>query len=308
MQNNYMEIINCPVCFSKSQRKIKTKFKTTNIFSCKQCKTSYASPFIKEEFDETYASTGSVNSTGSAKDFIDDLKSTNYEKGINTSAIYLSTFTKRLNYWKKILGKKPSDKLKILEVGCSTGLAIESLSKLGQNVMGIDIDKDAISIGKRRNPNLNIYFGDIIKQKDIGPFDVIFASQVLEHFFTPLELLVKLRSLLKESNSLIHIDIPNHDSLSSFYYKLRPTSKRFGGIILPFHQIGYKRKSLEILFNKLEEKPEILKIFSCTNNHKSFGQSFPSPSKLKTSIVLNAYYGLSKITNSGGLLVAIAKF
>lgn len=286
--------LNCPCCFS-GQQILKTKLDKKNIFFCKNCNLSYLHPFI-----EVNSPSSSSDSSITPDDYQQYSLSKNSEKRL---PLFYSTFQNRLDFWKNILNKNKNDKLKILEVGCGNGMAVEILLKLGQDVIGFDIDKSVIEKGLRRNPDLPIFSEDIMKKDFFSKFDIVFASQVLEHFFEPNIFLKKIRSFLKEKNSLIHLDIPSHQSIASIFYRIRPSSKRYGSIAIPYHQLGYKRKSLSQIFLNLEPKPKLIKVFHSVNNDKTFGQC-----DFTRNFKFGFYYGLTRFIGRGGLLVGIAKF
>ena len=101
---------------------------------------------------------------------------------------------------------KNSKKLKILEIGCGTGLITKALSKYGE-VWGIEISKEAISACKEKEIK-NIILGDINKikiPKDfLNKFDLICCLDVLEH----------IQDDIKTSGYLL-INVPAHKFLWS---------------------------------------------------------------------------------------------
>ena len=86
----------------------------------------------------------------------------------------------------------------VLDVGAGSGDAAKKFLKLGKNVTSSDIaDKGA--------PNLIL--GDFLETKLKGPFDLIWASHVLEHQLNVNLFLKKCRSLQSNGN-LICITVP----------------------------------------------------------------------------------------------------
>lgn len=108
---------------------------------------------------------------------------------------------------------------KILDVGCGTGDTLILLKKLGWDIYGIDMDKNAISIGKKRGlKNLKLgTFKDLDKYPD-NFFDAIRLYHVIEHLDDPALCLRLIRKKLKRNGELI-IGTPNMDSIISKLFK-----------------------------------------------------------------------------------------
>lgn len=104
----------------------------------------------------------------------------------------------------------PSDRaLRILDVGCGTGLNAMQLSKRGHEVVGIDVS--SIAIEKFRAQGL---VGEVVNIEQ-GPlplppasFDMVYASEVIEHCVDTLGFLRKLRDVLKPGGTLL-LSTPN---------------------------------------------------------------------------------------------------
>lgn len=91
---------------------------------------------------------------------------------------------KRLKWIKSFIEEKNS----VLEFGCGTGYMITiQLARLGYFIRGIDIDKKSIDYGKDILREYRLE-NDILRFSDISEcesdFDVIIASEVLEHMET----------------------------------------------------------------------------------------------------------------------------
>lgn len=108
---------------------------------------------------------------------------------------------------------------KILDVGCGTGDTLVLLKKLGWDTYGIDMDKNAISIGVKRglhNLKLGTY-KDLAKYPD-NYFDAIRLYHVIEHLDDPSLCLSLIRKKLKKGGELI-MGTPNMESLVSKIFK-----------------------------------------------------------------------------------------
>ena len=108
---------------------------------------------------------------------------------------------------------------KILDVGCGTGDTLVLLKKLGWDVYGMDIDKNAISTGEKRGLN-NLKLGAYrnIDEYPDDYFDAIRLYHVIEHLDDPELCLSLVRKKLKKGGELI-MGTPNIDSLVSKIFK-----------------------------------------------------------------------------------------
>jgi 2-polyprenyl-3-methyl-5-hydroxy-6-metoxy-1,4-benzoquinol methylase len=71
---------------------------------------------------------------------------------------------------------------KILEVGCSEGIGSLLLAESGNEVLAVDMDKEAIACANRtiKKPNITYKNIDILKTH-LGKFDAVVSLDVIEH-------------------------------------------------------------------------------------------------------------------------------
>jgi SAM-dependent methyltransferase len=112
----------------------------------------------------------------------------------------------------------------ILEVGCASGLLLDLLKQKGyDNCYGIDISSDAIDSCNRRGvDNVKVMDATQIKFKDYS-FDLIIASDILEHIKNDDSALKEWHRLLKPDGKLI-VFVPafqflwtSHDIVNKHY-------------------------------------------------------------------------------------------
>jgi SAM-dependent methyltransferase len=140
--------------------------------------------------------------------------------------------------WYKLL-REYSHKSKILDVGCGNGEHLTNFSKFGfSNLFGVDpfIKEDII------NNQFKILKKTIFEIED--KFDLIMLNHSFEHMNNPLEVIVKLSSILAE-NGKIMIRIPVADSYAyrkykNMWYQLDP----------PRHYFIHTVQSMTILCEK----------------------------------------------------------
>jgi ubiquinone/menaquinone biosynthesis C-methylase UbiE len=116
---------------------------------------------------------------------------------------------------------------RILEVGCSGGPLISLLKNENfQNVFGIDISENAIEVCKERGVNntfvmdaLNLKFGN-------EEFDLIIASDILEHIEDDFSALIEWNRVLKTNGKLI-VFVPAFNSLWSHHDEINHHYRRY---------------------------------------------------------------------------------
>jgi len=106
---------------------------------------------------------------------------TNFEKKYHSLEKNHWWFVSRREMVLSLMRKIKKDSL-ILDVGCSGGELLYDLEKSGfVNLSGTDISQDAITLAKKRKSISNFFVGDAQNLKINKKFDVIIASDVLEH-------------------------------------------------------------------------------------------------------------------------------
>ncbi|MCW4000116.1 MAG: class I SAM-dependent methyltransferase [Candidatus Bathyarchaeota archaeon] len=126
----------------------------------------------------------------------------------------------RLRIFQDMVGGMGAD-LKILDVGCGDGVISEPLIKAGHFVAAVDLPTVATSAQQSKVSAVmagdaeTLAFGD-------GSFDLVIASEVLEHLWAPECFIDEAYRTLKAKGSLI-IETPegmaglNYDSHMNFY-------------------------------------------------------------------------------------------
>jgi 2-polyprenyl-6-hydroxyphenyl methylase/3-demethylubiquinone-9 3-methyltransferase len=85
---------------------------------------------------------------------------------------------------------KPFQGLRILDVGCGGGILCEPLARLGAEVTGIDPLEDNITLARAHAEAMGLsitYLAHAIEElpQTLPPFDVIIASEIIEHVADP---------------------------------------------------------------------------------------------------------------------------
>ena len=118
--------------------------------------------------------------------------------------------------------KKNPKKLKLLDIGCSTGFMTRLYGEKFMAVIGIDIDRDAIQYALKNNSSENIeYFVSDSMNTDLEDesFDVITCTHIYEHVPDSHRLMSEIYRLLK-SGGICYFAAGNRLNLIEGHYGL----------------------------------------------------------------------------------------
>ena len=109
--------------------------------------------------------------------------------------------------------------LNCLDVGCGGGILSEKLKRLGANVTGIDASKSSIQIAKEhaKKSRLEINykcittskFLKINEEKSLNKFDLVIASEVIEHVYNREIFLAEISNLCRRGGLVVFTTINN---------------------------------------------------------------------------------------------------
>lgn len=144
------------------------------------------------------------------------MKTDNYSK--HTSKNPLKQFFIN-NFFKTIHELLHDKEIKsVLDVGCGEGFTLKRLKQkaIGNKFTGIDSSKEAIELGQKENPDLDLEIGDIynLKFKDKS-YDLVLCTEVFEHLDSPKKALEELKRISKK---FILLSVPNEPWFYLFNY------------------------------------------------------------------------------------------
>ncbi|MDH4377717.1 MAG: methyltransferase domain-containing protein [Ramlibacter sp.] len=116
---------------------------------------------------------------------------------------------KRIEFVAGILGS--SRPARVLDIGCGTGsnLTVPLARRFPEtNFLGVDSDRTSIDYANQEYSANNLSFRVREDVEDLGQFDLIIASEVIEHVEAPDDFLVFLRSHLAPGGRLV-VTLPN---------------------------------------------------------------------------------------------------
>jgi len=133
---------------------------------------------------------------------------------------------------------------KILDFGCLDGSKLISWYQRGWQVAGIDLNLKAIEVAKRRFPDGQFWYGDLMELDISERFDFVRADNVIEHLIDPKEYLLRLVKLLKPGGYL-RVYVPNGAALSTRLFG------RYSAVYwMPFHINFFTKQTLMQILNK----------------------------------------------------------
>ena len=112
------------------------------------------------------------------------------------------------------LVKKLNDVKTICDLGCGNGHISGRLSTLGYDVTGVDASASGIQIARRAYPDVSFIEALIDRHRDLGQFDLVISSDVIEHMYRPSALLEAAQTILKPGGHIL-IGTPYHGYLKN---------------------------------------------------------------------------------------------
>jgi SAM-dependent methyltransferase len=104
---------------------------------------------------------------------------------------------------------KKSEGNRILEVGCGCGDLLHVLERRGYKGIGIDISEEALAVAASGLSGHNITIALCSPEDLHEEFDVVVASEVMEHYQDDVLFLQQLRSRLRDGGLLL-LTVPAH--------------------------------------------------------------------------------------------------
>ena len=215
--NKIIKQSSCPVCMSKSFYAM-PGYEKAYLNRCRNCSLVFSLRIPpNEELQLCYA---------------------NYGQKEYLSPITLKRFDELLNLFEKY--RKTN---RILDMGCGYGAFLETAQKKGWEVYGTEFSDKAIEIAEAKGIKV-AKAGFSVKDFEPGFFDLITASEVIEHLPDPCRAISEIKEGVREGGA-VYFTTPNFDSL--LRYRLGP---EYNIIDHPEHLSYFNRKSLHHCMKK----------------------------------------------------------
>jgi len=225
----------CKICSSKLILKYKGIYddrhgypKKFNVFKCFDCEFMQTFPQLTfKELSDVYTNYYPKRDVN-IKDIVSGSK--NIPNKLKISK----------NGWSTTCHFQTKKKQKVLDVGCGTCQSLLEIKQMGGFAWGIDPDRNSEKVAKLLK--LNFHLGTIhdFNEKE-NFFDLITASQVLEHEANPLSFLIECKKYLKKTGKIV-LSFPNTNALSLKIY-----GRKWLHWHIPYHLNHFNKKSFEIL-------------------------------------------------------------
>lgn len=182
----------CKVCSSNHYKKIgeiKNIWKEyKDVYQCDECSLYFIDSPTDEEINSLYKN-----------EYHNNIKNKLFE--IAKSKMRYARSLSQFNFIKQTIDLENKD---ICEIGAFDGLLLSLFKKNNNNVFGYELNDDARVYAKKK------YDIDLKENflESKSRYDIIILSHVIEHFREPKDILIKIKSMLKE-NGFIYIEVPN---------------------------------------------------------------------------------------------------
>jgi SAM-dependent methyltransferase len=222
----------------------------------------------------------------------------------------------------------------LLDVGCGSGWSSYLLSKIGYQVVGIDLNAEAFECST--NPNLSLVVGSAMNLPfENASFDIVTTNQAIEHIPDPEKAIMEMIRVLKPGGTLCFVG-PNLLSIGQFFMAIskyvwqnRPVKNIFlrspgmpkhpGGNTLPEVLLSLPIKLTLILQKSFDKQatftmrePDMNPPFHADNdacylcNPIDFIKFLPTQNCV---VIQNGFYGRSQFTSliASGTFIAARK-
>lgn len=194
------EEVPCPVCGSSDYAPWR-RLKGEPTSRCRNCSHIYANPRPTEaSILRAYALP--------ADDYARFFKCPEFQVAAYQQSSHAWQRHNAVGYVRRLEQIRPA-KGRLLELGCSSGILLETAQASGWDVAGID-PSALSSRGAELDRRLNIYRTNLFEAPfPDASFDFVFAASVIEHLTDPKRYLRKLAGLLKPGGEIFIAALPN---------------------------------------------------------------------------------------------------
>lgn len=238
----------CPFCGGTSQDDRETFHETYHVVRCRKCASDFINPCPSKEAIADYYGNCACNRqltevTSKRKTIF------NVDDRIQEIEIVMSSQLKN------------SKHIKILEVGCSSGLFLSNLRKYLQQkysnvnfmISGIDLDSNAIANRVDEKVNLSCNSAESLSKSgeyENNSYDLIVHYELIEHLIDPFGFMEAVKRLLKPNGFCIFTTPNSHgaENLAVGYNSRRLLAH---GIFPPMHLNAFNTTNISVFSYRL---------------------------------------------------------
>lgn len=181
----------CPVCTKDNYLKIFEK-EGGEYVKCLECSMVYANPVFSDDALVDYYQNNHANQS---------------ELVENDDSFYINLYNKGLD-----LIDKQTKVDNILDIGCSSGVFLDTAKKREWNTHGVELNRREFELAKKKNHKV---YNELLENIEFDKkFDTISMWDVFEHIKDGEDYLTQMKNLLTE-DGVIFLQIPSSDSLAS---------------------------------------------------------------------------------------------
>jgi 2-polyprenyl-3-methyl-5-hydroxy-6-metoxy-1,4-benzoquinol methylase len=102
---------------------------------------------------------------------------------------------------------RSSADVRLFEIGCGNGSMTRRLFDAGfTNIVGLDASESGLGLARKRVPRADYILSDLLYEPPAemkGSFDFVVSTEVIEHLYSPAQLIRLARKLLKPTGCLV---------------------------------------------------------------------------------------------------------
>lgn len=175
----------------------------------------------------------------------------------NYNAAVDARFRKLVECVEKIVTDTDKE-LKVLDVGCGDGVAINLLTRFRVlDLYGIDDSEQALAVARAKNPSAQFIQGDVchLEYAD-NTFDLVISSDVIEHVENPHKMLEEIKRVAKpEANIIIGTPIRRTQNPIDHHHVQEFFKEDFLNLISNYFQDSVLRESHNLIPTLLYNAP-----------------------------------------------------
>jgi 2-polyprenyl-3-methyl-5-hydroxy-6-metoxy-1,4-benzoquinol methylase len=184
--------LNCPGCGSSTSTIVSRKYLVTALRRCRNCALQYRTPTTPESEDYFFYQHDYAQGFTTEMPSADELEALKQKRFKGTDRDY-----SRALRILAALGCQPG--MRLLDYGCSWGYGSWQFAQAAYQVVGFEISVARCEYAKKHLAVDAHHESENVK----GPFDVFFASHVLEHVPSPLEVIQFAVSIVRPGGWIV---------------------------------------------------------------------------------------------------------
>lgn len=174
--------------------------------------------------------------------------------------------------------------MNVLDLGSGTGYGTSVLGLVDANILGIDINAEAVDFSNKHYGTKNIKFrkGDILNSLPKNEYNLVTSFEVLEHLKNPEKFLKNINSALVK-NGVFIMSTPNSDVISPD-----------GGVGSPYHTKEFNYAELNKMLKKNFKHVKIFGQFKSKKAHAAW-EDFLKSQQARESVAKSDLMGIRRL-------------